>query len=137
MIHLIYIYIIINTFMLSMLHDTWNEDKNIKGNLVAFVLIFTLGIVFLLISTPIDVFNYFKKGSGKSILINLKFILFTKYYTKKLLQKIENKQEWIEDRKRVLSFKENMKTKTIVDKTHILAIKKAIAFIEENKLITK
>jgi len=137
MIHLIYIYIIINTFMLSMLHDTWNEDRNIKGNLVAFVLIFTLGIVLLLISTPFDIFNYFKKGSGKSILINLKFILFTKYYTKKLLQKIEDKQEWIEDRKRVLSFKENMKTKTIVDKTHILAIKKAIAFIEENKLITK
>lgn len=136
MIHIIYIYIIINTLMLSILHDMWNDrSSSLRQNAVAFILIFVFGLFLIVISTPIDIFNYFNKGGGRSIIINLKFILFTNYFTQKLWETIEDKEEWVNQVKSIIKTKQDYKKPTFIDKTHILAASKAIAYIEKNQLL--
>ena len=136
MIHAIYIYCIVNAFMLGYFEEDWNESRNrLINKIVIFLLITLLGAPMWIIGFIVDAFNYFKAGDGRSIIVNLKFILFTKSATTKLLDKIIAKDEWLKETKRISEIKEDMKGKSLNDKLHILAIKKVMQHIEKNNLI--
>lgn len=134
MIHIIYIYIIINTFLLSIYHDMWNDRMGFRGNAIAFMMIFLFGTFLIVFSTPIDIANYFIKGSGRSILINLKFILFPNFFTPKLLKNTDDLPKCIDMINYAMEQRLKQKKRTFVDWTYIWGARKINSYIKKNNI---
>lgn len=138
MIHIIYIYIIINAFMLGILEDTWsNRSDSFRNNLVGFLILSIFGTIFGAMQLVVNLSAFFYSDIWRDIRTNVKYAVFTKSATTKLLKSSESPKKYYDTIVLVLEHKLKLQNKSIVDLSYILGAKRIVKYITKNNIQLK